>query len=121
MTPYKPKLITEGLYDQDTCDMMTDLEAETLWRLHQMQAQAFDAACDELASILGYDKSRLSDQQKDEIVAEVEDLTEEFDEADVAGRYPRGVTPLILCLKRDHELGLEIMNLRGAVIARFLQ
>jgi hypothetical protein len=119
MTPHKSKLITEGLYDQPFCDMMTDAEAETLWRLHQMHGQSFDAACDELASILGYDKSQLSDEQKADIVAEVEDLVEEFDEADVAGRYPRDVTPLILCLKRDHELGLESMNVRDVIIARF--
>ena len=42
---------------------MTDAEAEkTGGDLHQMYSQAFDAACDELATSLGYDKSRLSDE-----------------------------------------------------------
>jgi hypothetical protein len=108
-------------YDQDTCDLMTDAEAETLWRLHQMQDQEFDAACDELASSLGYDKSQLSDEQRANIVSEVGDLMEDLDAADGAGRYPpRDLTPLILCLKRGRDLGLEIMNIRDAVIARFL-
>jgi hypothetical protein len=114
----KAMLVAEGLYDQPTCDMMTAAEAETLWQLHQMGGKAFDAACDELASILGRDKSQLSDKQKADIVEEVEFLAEEFDEADVAGRYQRDVTPLIACLKRHHELGLQIMNVRDVIVAR---
>jgi hypothetical protein len=114
----KFKLVAEGLYDQPTCDMMTAAEAETLWQLHQIGGQAFDAACDELASILGHDKSQLSDKQKADIVEEVEFLAEEFDEADVAGRYQRDVTPLMLCLKRYHELGEQIADVRDVIVAR---
>jgi hypothetical protein len=39
----KDKLVSEGLYDRETCDVMSDAEAETLWQLHQEIGQAFDA------------------------------------------------------------------------------
>jgi hypothetical protein len=118
MTNPKAKLVAEGLYDRDFCDVMTATEAETLWRLHQQQGQAFDAICDELASALGHDKSQLSDEQRDAIVEEAEDLIEEFDEADVAGRYQKNATPLMVCQRRFHDLGLEIMNVRDVIVAR---
>jgi hypothetical protein len=113
----KARLIEEGLYDEETCDAMTAAEAKKLWQLHQMCGQAFDAACDEFASTLGHDKSRLSDLQKADIVGEVESLTEQYDEAEVAGRYQL-VTPLMLSLKRYHELGVEIMNVLDVIVAR---
>lgn len=114
----KTKLVAEGLYERDFCDDMTDVEAETLWRIHQQASEAFDAICDELAPTLGYNKDQLSDEQKDAIVEEAEFLMEEFDEADVAGRYKRDVTTLMLRLKRYHDFGLEIMNVRDVIVAR---
>ena len=39
-TAIKDKLVEEGLYDRETCDVMSDAEAETLWRLHQEAGQA---------------------------------------------------------------------------------
>ena len=30
----KDKLVSEGLYDRKTCDVMSDAEAETLWPVH---------------------------------------------------------------------------------------
>jgi RNase P subunit RPR2 len=35
MTAMKDKLVADGLYDPETCDVMSDAEAETLGRLHQ--------------------------------------------------------------------------------------
>jgi hypothetical protein len=116
--PAKTELISVGLYDQETCDMMTDTEAETLWRLHQRHGEAFDAVCDELTSIDGYDKAGLSDKQRDAIVEEAGFLTDEFDEADTAGRHPRDDTQLMCCLRRYHDLGLEIMNIRDDIRSR---
>jgi hypothetical protein len=56
MTAIKGKLVAGGLYDQETCDVMGDAEAETLWRLHQEIGQAFDAVCDAYAADLGWEK-----------------------------------------------------------------
>jgi hypothetical protein len=109
MTAMKDKLVSEGLYDQETCDVMSDAEAETLWRLHQEIGQAFDAACDAYAAILGLEKSHLSDEQM----------------ADLAdGRYPneaKSSTPLLACLKRYNDLGLKISNIRDDLVSRFRQ
>ena len=117
----KAKLVMEGLYDQGTCDMMTDAEAEKLWQLHQMYSQAFDAACDELATSLGYDKSRLSDEGRADLVEETIALTEQFDEDEheiaVAGRRLERDTPLMLCLKRHHELSEQIVDVRDEIVA----
>jgi hypothetical protein len=67
-------LVLEGLYEQSFTIKMSDVEAETQWQLHQLRGQTFDAACDALVSAHGYDKSALSDEQKADLVAEVEDL-----------------------------------------------
>jgi hypothetical protein len=111
-------LVLEGLYEQSFTIKMSDVEAETLWQLHQLRGQTFDAACDALVSAHGYDKSALSDEQKADVVAEVEDLTEQWDEAEVAGRYRHDVTTLTACLKRYHELGEAIMDIRDEIVTR---
>jgi hypothetical protein len=36
----KDKLVAERLYDRETCDVMSNTEAERLWRLHQEAGQA---------------------------------------------------------------------------------
>jgi|RhiMetStandDraft_4_1073278.scaffolds.fasta_scaffold126910_1 hypothetical protein len=115
----KAQLIADGIYDEEFCDEMTTAEAETLLRLHQQYGKAFDAICDELAAMNGVDKSRMSVAQKTGIVDEAEFLIEEFDEADVAGRYQKDTSRLMLCLRRHHSLALEIMNVRDGVIERF--
>ena len=103
-TDIKDKLVEEGLYDRETCDVMSDAEAETLWRLHQEIGQAFDAVCDAYAASLGLEESQLSDKQRADIVDQVEDLVDDYDD----GRYPKETTPLMECLKRHHDLGQEI-------------
>ena len=109
MTAMKDKLVADGLYDPETCDVMSDAEAETLGRLHQEIDAAFEAACDAHAATLGLEKSHLSDEQM----------------ADLAdGRYPKEATsstPLMACLKRHHDLSLEIMNIRDNITSRLLQ
>ena len=108
----------EGLYEQSFVIKMSNREVERLWQLHQLRGQTFDAACDAFVSALGYDKSALSDEQKDDVVAEVDSLTEQWDEAEVEGRYLRDVTPLTACLKRYHELGEAIMDIRHEIATR---
>ena len=114
----KTRLAAEGLYGHEACVVMTDAEAEKLWQLHQTYNEAFDAACDEYVSTLGLEKSQLSDQQKADIIDQVGDLMEEYEAADTDGRCLKEVTPLMLCLKRYHDLGLEIMNIRDDLVAR---
>ena len=75
-TAMKDKLVAERLYDRETCDVMSDAEAETLWRLHQEIGQAFDAVCDAYAATLGLENSQLSDEQRADIIDKVEALTE---------------------------------------------
>ena len=118
MVAPREHLVLEGLYEQSFVTKMSDREAERLWELHQLLGQTFDAACDALVSVLGYDKSALSDEQKADIVEEVEDLTEQWDLAEVEGRYHRDVTPLTACLKRHHELGEAIMDFRHDIAMR---
>ena len=117
-TSMKDKLVAERLYDRETCDVMSDAEAETLWRLHQEIGQAFDAVCDAYAAILGLEKSQLSDEQRANIVNEVEDLMDGYDEADTDGRYPKEATPLMACQKRYQDLHLQISNIRDDLISR---
>ena len=114
-TAIKDKLVAERLYDRETCDVMSDAEAETLWRLHQEIGQAFDAVCDAYAASLGLEKSQLSDKQRADIVDKVEALMDDYDD----GRYPKETTPLTACLKRHHDLGLEISNIRHDLSTRF--
>ncbi len=111
----KDKLFAERLYDRETCDVMSDAEAETLWRLHQEIGQAFDAVCDAYAASLGLEESQLSDKQRADIVDQVEDLVDDYDD----GRYPKETTPLMECLKRHHDLGQEISNIRHDLSTRF--
>jgi hypothetical protein len=116
-TAIKGKLVAEGLYDRETCDVMSDAEAEKLWRLHQEIGQAFDAVCDAYAASMGLEKSQLSDEQMADIIVQVE-------EADTDGRYPKETTPstqLTACLRRHHDLGLEILNIRDDFISRLHQ
>lgn len=118
MTAMKDKLVAEGLYDQETCDVMSDEEAETLWRLHQEVVQAADAACDAYGASLGLEKSQLSEERMADIADQVDDLMEDYDNADSDGRYPKETTPFTECLKRHHDLGLEISNIRGDLANR---
>lgn len=115
-TSMKDKLFAERLYDRETCDMMSDAEAETLWRLHQEIGPAFDAVCDAYAATLGLEKPQLSDKQRADIVDQVEDLVDDYDD----DQYPKETTPLMACLKRHHDLGLEISKIRGDLITRRL-
>ena len=121
MTAIKDKLVAEGLYDQETCNVMSEAEAKTLWRLHQEIGHAFDAVCDAYAASLELEESQLSDKQRAEIVTEVEDLMDGYDEADTDGRYPRETTPLMTCQKRYHDLHLEISNIRDDLTSRLHQ
>jgi hypothetical protein len=121
MSAIKDKLVEEGLYDREACDVMSDAEAETLWRLHQEIGHAFDAVCDAYAVSLGLEESQLSDKQRSDIVNEVDDLMDGYDEADTDGRYPRETTPLMTCQKRYHDLHLEISNIRDDLISRLHQ
>jgi hypothetical protein len=114
-TSMKDKLVAERLYDRETCDMMSDAEAETLWRLHQEIGPAFDAVCDAYVASLGLEESQLSDKQRADIVDQVEDLVDDYDD----GRYPKETTPLMECLKRHHDLGQEISNIRHDLSTRF--
>ena len=84
-TAIKDKLVEEGLYDRETCDVMSDAEAETLWRLHQEIGQAFDAVCDAYAAILGLEKSQLSDEQRTNIVDKAETLMDNYDPTVLTG------------------------------------
>ena len=117
-TSIKDKLFAERLYDRETCDVMSDAEAETLWRLHQEIGQAFDAVCDAYAATLGLEKSQLSDKQRADIVDKVEALVDDY-EGRHDGRYPKETTPLMECLKRHHDLGQEISNIRHDLSTRF--
>ena len=118
-TAIKDKLVEEGLYDRETCDVMSDAEAETLWRLHHEVGHAVDAVCDAYAASLGLEESQLSDKQRADIVNEVEDLMDGYDEADTDGRYPKEATPLMACQKRYQDLHLEISNIRHDLSTRF--
>ena len=114
-TAIKDKLVEEGLYDRETCDVMSNTEAERLWRLHQEIGPAFDAVCDAFAATLGLEKSQLSDKQRADIVDQVEDLVDDYDD----GQYPKETTPLMECLKGHHDLVQEISNIRHDLSIRF--
>ena len=117
-TAIKDKLVSERLYDRETCDVMSDAEAETLWRLHQEIGQAFDAVCDAYAAILGLEKSQLSDEQRANIVNKAEALIG----ADSDVQYPKETPPstrLTACVRRHHDLSLEISNIRDDLSSRF--
>ena len=114
-TAIKDKLVSERLYDRETCDVMSDAEAETLLRLHQEIDQAADAVCDAYAATLGLGNSQLSHKQRADIVDKVEALVDDYDD----GRYPKETTPLMECLKRHHDLGQEISNIRHDLSTRF--
>jgi hypothetical protein len=121
-TAIKDKLVSERLYDRETCDVMTDAEAEKLWRLHQEIGQAFDDACDEYAAIHGLEKSQLSDKQRANIIDKVEALMENYDMADSDVRNPKESAPstrLTACVMRHHHLSLEISNIRDDISSRF--
>ena len=120
-TAMKDKLVAEGLYDRETCDVMSDVEAEKLWHLHQEIGHAFDAVCDAYAASLGLEESQLSDKQRADIVNEVDELMDGYDEADTDGRYPKETTPLMTSQKRYHDLYLEISNIRDDLISRLHQ
>jgi hypothetical protein len=117
MSAIKDKLVSERLYDRETCDMMSDEEAETLWRLHQEIGQAFDAVCDAYAASLGLETSQLSDEQRANLIDKVEALMENYDI-----RSPKEMarsTQLTACLKRHHDLSLQILNIRDDLSSRF--
>lgn len=121
-TAIKDKLVSEGLYDRETCDVMSDAEAETLWRLHREIGQAFDAVCDAYAAILGLEKSQLSDEQRANIVNKAEALMDNYDGADSDVRYPKESSPstrLTASVRRHHDLSLEIANIRDDLSSRF--
>jgi hypothetical protein len=120
-TAMKDKLVEEGLYDRETCDVMSDAEAEKLWRLHQEIGHAFDAVCDAYAASLGLGNSQLSHKQRADIVDKAEALMENYDMADTDGRYPKETTPLMTSQKRYHDLYLEISNIRDDLISRLHQ
>ena len=47
---------------------------------------------------------------------------ENYDMADTDVRYPKELTtPLTTCLRRHHDLGLEISNIRDDLISRLHQ
>lgn len=120
-TAIKDKLVSERLYDRETCDVMSDAEAETLWRLHQEIGQAADAVCDAYATTLGLGNSQLSHKQRADIVDKAEALMENYDMADSDAQYPKETTPstqLTACLRRHRDLGLEISNIRDDLISR---
>ena len=116
-TTIKDKLVSERLYDRETCDVMSDAEAETLWRLHQEIGQAFDAVCDAYAASLGLETSQLSDEQRANLIDKAEALMENYDI-----RSPKETarsTQLTACLKRHHDLSLQILNIRDDLSSRF--
>jgi hypothetical protein len=81
--------------------------------------QAFDAVCDAYAATLGLKTSQLSDKQRADIVDRVE--LSDRQRVDTDGRYPKeSTTPLMECLKRHHDLGLEISKIRDGLITRRL-
>ena len=121
-TAIKDKLVVERLYDQETCDVMSDAEAETLWRLHQEIVQAADAVCDAYAATLGLGNSQLSHKQRADIVDKAEALMENYDMADSDAQYPKELaTQLTACLRRHQDLGLEVLNIRDDLISRLHQ
>lgn len=119
-TAMKDNLVAEMLYDRETCDRMSDAEAETLWRLHQERYKTFDGVSDAYADTLGLEKSQLSDEQRADIIDKVEALTENYDGADTDARYLKEMTPsppLTARLMRYHDLGLEISKIRDGLIS----
>ena len=116
-TAIKDKLVSERLYDRKTCDVMSHAEAETLWRLHQEIGQTFDAVCDAYAIILGLEKLQLSDEQRANLIDKVEALMENYDIRSSKETAPS--TQLTACLKRHHDLSLEILNIRDDISSRF--
>jgi hypothetical protein len=117
-TAIKDKLVAQRLYDQETCDVMSDAEAETLWRLHQEQRQAFDAICDEYVAICGLEKSQLSDEQRVDIIDKVKAMMENYDGSDSDVRYLTPSTQLTACVRRHHHLSLEVLNIRDDLSSR---
>ena len=117
----KDKLVAEGLYDRETCDMMSDAEAKTLWRLHREIGSTFDAVCEAYAAIIGLATSRLSYKQRTGIANKVAALIDDYDGAYTDGRYAKEKTPstaLTACLRRHHELDLEISNIHDNLSTR---
>ena len=108
----------DGLYDQSYSQKMSDREAERLWQLHQLRRETFDAACEAFVSVRGYDKSALSNEQWNDIVAEVDDLARQWNEAQVLGSGGDLVTPVTTNLKRYYELGEEILDIRDEIETR---
>ena len=114
----KATLVKNGHYSQAFCDEMTDAEATKLWQLHQEIGQEFDAVCNEYASTLGLEKSQLSEEQTEDIIDQVQELMDNYDEADTDNRNLETTTPAMMHLKRHHDLGLEIMNILVEIITR---
>ena len=114
----RERLVLDGLYDQSYSQKMSDREAERLWQLHQLYRETFDAACEAFVSARGHDKAALSDEQWDDIVAEVDDLARQWNEAQVLGPWCHLVTPLTTYLKRYYELNEEILDIRDEIETR---
>ena len=62
-----------------------------------------------------------SHKQRADIVDKAEALMENYDMADTDAQYPRELaTQLTACLRRHHDLGLEISKIRDGLITRRL-
>jgi hypothetical protein len=112
-------------YGDETYLRFTPSERDKLSELHQGRTAGFDAIASRVAVTLGYDPVKMTQEQKRAVEDEVEELTENWDEADVELRVPSHnqvahLPPddLTRLLAEYHDQGLEIMNILDEVAER---
>jgi hypothetical protein len=98
---------------------MTKKQKKLLKKLQAEHGAKFDQICELVRKRLGYRKlSKLSDEERRQVVEEAEELTENWDRAVVEDRELQAKTKLQKLLAEHHEIGERLLTLHQSAALR---